>query len=105
MQIDVECYDDPNQIIFLPHCMLAEEGSLPFTTHEQAKKLPLAAALFDVAGVVSVTIGSDYIKVTKQEGRPFEEVSKACLSVINDCLTPLVEESCNRENHGGVSVY
>jgi Fe-S cluster biogenesis protein NfuA len=68
MFIQTEATPNPATLKFLPGLPVLEGGTLDLREREQAAQSPLAARLFDIAGVSGVFYGSDFITVTKSDG-------------------------------------
>ncbi len=65
MFIQTETTPNPSTLKFLPGCMVLPTGAREFRTKESAACAPLVEALFDLAGVEAVMLGSDFVSVTK----------------------------------------
>ena len=69
MFIQTEATPNPATLKFLPgRSVLGQEDAIEFRDPSEAGGSPLAARLFDIEGVTSVFLGSDFISVTKDEG-------------------------------------
>jgi Fe-S cluster biogenesis protein NfuA len=68
MFIQTEATPNPATLKFLPGRAVLESGTLDLRDRDEAAKSPLAARLFDIAGVSGVFFGSDFIAVTKDSG-------------------------------------
>jgi len=64
MFIETEATQDPRTVRFLPGQSVLPSGSLVVENAEGAGRSPLAAALFEIAGVARVVLGTDYVDVT-----------------------------------------
>lgn len=69
MFIQTEATPNPQTLKFLPGRPVLEQGTLDMPRPEDAVQSPLAERLFDIEGVAGVFFGSDFVTVTKGEGR------------------------------------
>ncbi|MGA3401503.1 MAG: NifU family protein [Acetobacteraceae bacterium] len=67
MFIETEGTPNPATLKFLPGRYVMEAGTADFASPGSAARSPLAAALFDLAGVARVFLGNDFITVTKTD--------------------------------------
>lgn len=65
MFIQTESTPNPATLKFLPGKVVLEKGTADFRNADEAEASPLAARLFDIAGVTGVYFGYDFITVTK----------------------------------------
>ncbi|ARN83780.1 NifU family protein [Methylocystis bryophila] len=65
MFIQTETTPNPSTLKFLPGCVVLPAGAREFRTRESAACAPLVEALFELAGVEAVMLGSDFVSVTK----------------------------------------
>ena len=65
---------NPNTVKFLINRIFLEKGSIDFSTIESAKGSLLAEKLFEIKGVSSVFIGSNFISISKNKDAGWEEV-------------------------------
>ncbi len=63
----LESTPNPAAMKFVSNQYLLEEGSVEYTSKEQAMNCPLALQLFGFSGVTSVFITSNFVTVTKSE--------------------------------------
>ena len=68
MFIQTEATPNPATLKFLPGRTVLAEGTLDMRDKTQAEQSPLAARLFEIAGVGGVFFGTDFIAVTKTDG-------------------------------------
>lgn len=68
MFIQTEKTPNPETLKFLPGQPVLAEGSADFADREAAAASPLAEAVFEVAEVSRVFLGTDFISVTKTGG-------------------------------------
>ena len=97
MFIQTEDTPNPQSLKFTPGEAVLGEGALgrDFPTLETAAASPLAAALFEIDGVMSVYLGADFITVTKAEAVEWMHLKPALLGTIADFLSsghPVLDE-------------
>jgi Fe-S cluster biogenesis protein NfuA len=68
MFIQTEATPNPATLKFIPGRTVLDHGTLELRDRDEAAQSPLAAKLFDIAGVNGVFFGSDFIAVTKGDG-------------------------------------
>ena len=97
MFIETEQTPNPATLKFLPGRNVMGHGTADFTSAEAAERSPLAVRLFRIEGVVGVFLGSDFVTVSKAEGKTWQVLKPAVLGVIMEHLTAnraiLLEES------------
>ena len=81
MFIQTEATPNPATLKFIPGRPVLAQGTLEFLDPETSKASPLAARLFEIAGVKGVFFGTDFISVTKGEGE-WQHLKPAILGVI-----------------------
>jgi Fe-S cluster biogenesis protein NfuA len=82
MFIQTEATPNPTTLKFLPgRAVLGEEDAIEFRDPAESEGSPLAARLFEIDGVTSVFLGSDFISVTKSEGE-WQHLKPAILGAI-----------------------
>lgn len=81
MFIQTEATGDPARLKFVPGRQVLAEGTLQFPDRRAAVQSPLAAKLFDVAGVAALSFGTDTITITKSSG-DWQHLKPALLGVI-----------------------
>jgi Fe-S cluster biogenesis protein NfuA len=94
MFIQTEDTPNPSTLKFIPGQIVMPSGTADFRTEDSAGRSPLAKALFAVAGVDGVFLGSDFISVTKAADAEWFSVKPAVLAAIMDHYTsglPAVE--------------
>lgn len=83
MFIQTQPMSDPDSLRFLPGQPVLPGGILTMQDRIEAAASPLAAALFELEGVASVTLGPDYIVVGKQ-GKAWDHLKPMLLGLIAD---------------------
>lgn len=84
MFIQTEATPNPRTMKFIPGVDVMGSGSVTFSNREDAKKSPLAQALFEIENVESVFFGSDFITVTKDSDIDWAILKPAILTTIMD---------------------
>ena len=87
MFIQTEETPNPSTLKFLPGREVLPNGSMDFRSEEDAKKSPLAAALFNVDGVVGVFLSDDFITITKRDDKDWHLMKPGLLGVIMEHFT------------------
>jgi Fe-S cluster biogenesis protein NfuA len=82
MFIQTESTPNPATLKFLPGQTVLEAGTADFPTSETAGASPLAQRIFAVDGVTGVFLGTDFVTVTKQDGRDWDHLKPALLGAI-----------------------
>ena len=84
MFIQTETLSDDNALKFLPgRAVLGEGGELAFADADAAaERAPLAARLFQLDAVSAVTLGSDFISVTKTGDVDWQLIKPAIFGII-----------------------
>ena len=82
MFIQTESTPNPATLKFLPGQSVLETGTADFPSTETAAASPLARRLFGVEGVTGVFLGSDFVTVTKEEGRDWDHLKAPLLGAI-----------------------
>lgn len=83
MFIQTEDTPNPATMKFLPSRAVVP-APIEFETVESAAQSPLATALFAVAGVARVFLGTDFISVTRDDNIEWPELRPSILSAIMD---------------------
>lgn len=99
MFIQTEQTPNPNTLKFLPGLEVMKSGTITFVEKEEAKKSPLAEALFSIENVSGVFFGSDFITVTKSTEAKWENIKAPVLTTIMEHFvsdTPLMHEEANK---------
>ena len=94
MFIQTEATPNPATLKFLPGQPVLEHGTLDLRDPAEAVKSPLAARLFEIAGVNGVFFGSDFITVSKSAGE-WPQLKPAILGAIMEHFmsgAPLLNE-------------
>lgn len=84
MFIQTEATPNPLTLKFMPGVTVMPEGTLFITSAQEAKKSPMAQALFEVQGVTAVFFGADFITVTKDEASDWASLKPLLLTAIMD---------------------
>jgi metal-sulfur cluster biosynthetic enzyme len=87
MFIQTEVLPDPAQLKFLPGQEVLPNGTLNLHDKAQAARSPLAERLFAIPGVTGVTLGKDFITVTRAGG-DWQHLKPAILGAIMEyCMS------------------
>ncbi|MEZ5776570.1 MAG: NifU family protein [Hyphomicrobiaceae bacterium] len=81
MFIQTEATPNPATLKFIPGRPVLAEGTRDYRSQAEATESPLAARLFDIAGVTGVFLGSDFVSVSKSEVA-WQHLKPAILGVI-----------------------
>lgn len=97
MFIRTEDTPNPHSLKFLPDQPVLGDGQLgmDFPSPGAAKISPLATALFDVDGVISVYLGDRFVTVSKDPTTEWEHLKPAILGTMADFLAagiPVVDD-------------
>ena len=87
MFIQTEETPNPATLKFLPGKPVMPQGTADFAASEGAERSPLAQHLFRVDGVSRVFLGSDFITVTKDQGRDWSLLKPVLLGIIMEHFT------------------
>lgn len=88
MFIQTETTPNPATLKFLPGLTVMEKGTADFRNVEAAVAgSTLAKRLFDIAGITGVFFGSDFITITKEEGKEWYLLKPSILGVIMEHFT------------------
>ena len=82
MFIETEQTPNPATLKFLPGRSVMAQGTADFTSAEAAERSPLAQRLFQVEGIGGVFLGTDFVTVTKAEGKTWQVLKPAILGII-----------------------
>ena len=82
MFIQTEDTPNPLTIKFLPGKEVMKSGTADFKNKEFSANSPLASRLFDVDGIDSVFLGSDFISVTKKKDEEWFSLKPSVLGKI-----------------------
>jgi Fe-S cluster biogenesis protein NfuA len=82
MFIETEQTPNPATLKFLPGRNVMGAGTADFTSAEAAERSPLAQRLFQVEGVTGVFLGTDFVTVTKADGKTWQVLKPAILGII-----------------------
>ncbi|MEO5375684.1 MAG: NifU family protein [Alphaproteobacteria bacterium] len=104
MFIQTEPTPNPSTLKFLPGRPVMGQGTADFPTAEKAHQSPLADRLFQVDGVRSVFLGSDFVSVTKADGREWREIKPMVLGAMVEHFVsgqPTVLDGTHADGGGG----
>ena len=82
MFIQTESTPNPATLKFLPGQTVLEAGTADFPAPDAASASPLAQRLFAVEGVTGVFFGTDFVTITKAEGKEWDHLKPALLGAI-----------------------
>ena len=82
MFIQTESTPNPATLKFLPGCAVVEKGTANFTDANNARRSPLATALFGVEGITRVFLGSDFITVSISDDKGWDIVKPRALAAL-----------------------
>lgn len=86
--VSLEFTPNPNTLKYSVNKQLMERGTANFTNKDEATaRSPLAAKLFEVAGISGVMLGRDFVTVTKTEDGDWDLVHKSSSMIIEKHLT------------------
>ena len=95
MFIQTERTTNPASIKFLPGRPVMEKGTANFFDAETAQRSPLATDLFGIDGVSGVSLGSEFITVTKSDDQVWVIMKSQILGAIMEHFQsgkPVIEE-------------
>ena len=84
MFIQTEDTPNPLTLKLIPGREVSPEGAWEFRSAHEAKRSPLADALFDVDGVTGVFFGPDFLTVTRSPGVEWKAVRASLLAAVMD---------------------
>jgi Fe-S cluster biogenesis protein NfuA len=87
MFIQTEAMPDQSRMKFFPGETVLKAGSAEFLNEEAAKRSPLATRLFEIEGVKTVMLYTDFIAVTKDETFDWQLMKPLILGAIMDHYT------------------
>jgi Fe-S cluster biogenesis protein NfuA len=87
MFIQTEAMPDQLRMKFFPGEAVLTAGSAEFLNEEAAKRSPLAARLFEIEGVNSVILYTDFVTVAKEQGFDWQLMKPMILGAIMDHYT------------------
>ena len=102
MFIQTEATPNPATLKFLPGQTVLETGSADYPDSATAGNSPLARRLFAVEGVCGVFFGTDFVTVTKEDGRAWEHLKPAILGAIMEHFqsgAPVIEGENTESGH------
>ena len=84
MFIQTEPMPDINRMKFYPGESVLVSGSLEFSDMEAAERSPLVSRLFEIEGVMQVTLYEEFVTVKKQENFNWQILKPMILGAIMD---------------------
>lgn len=87
MIIETQQTPDLNVLNFFPPRQIIKMGTAEFVDSKSVRKSPLAEAIFDIGGIVSIFITCDMLSVTKEEKASWEDLKPQILAEIMDYLS------------------
>lgn len=95
MFIQTENTPNPATVKFIPGVTVLEKRTVDFRSAEQAVRSPLAKRLFSIDGVTGVFLGSDFVSVTKNDGKEWMAIKPLIMAVMFEHFSghqPVLEE-------------
>ncbi len=87
VNIQLEWTPNPSTLKYVVDQPLLPRGAMNFTTRELAdEKSPLAKRLFDVKGVMSVMLGTNFVTVTKGDEGEWDEMNDGVMLALDTHL-------------------
>lgn len=80
----VEPTPNPNSLKFICGRQLVSSGSYEFSTAAEAAGVPLAARLFEIAGVDGVFVGRDFVTVRKTADASWDDIEERAIALIEE---------------------
>ncbi len=87
MFIQTEATQSPATLKFLPGERVMGEGTADFPNREDAARSPLASRLYQIDGVTGVSLGADFITVTKADDQDWAWIKPAILGAVMEHFT------------------
>lgn len=100
MFIQTETTPNPQTLKFIPGEVVLKDSAINFTNAKDAGQSPLAEALFKIAGVDAVFLGSDFISVTKKKSGSWDTLKTDVLTTIMEHYVsgaPIINEGGNSD--------
>jgi len=94
MFIQTENTPNPSTLKFIPDAEVMSGGTANFNNKEEAKRSPLARALFAIEKVEAVFLGGDFVSVTKSDSVEWQVVKPLILTTIMEHFVaglPIIE--------------
>ena len=82
MFIQTEATPNPATLKFLPGRVVMTSGTATFTDLAEAGRSPLAQRLFAIPGVTAVFLGADFVTITKDGARDWQQLKPEILGAI-----------------------
>jgi len=84
MFIQTEDTPNPQTLKFLPGKEVMNNNVMEITNNSEALASPLAKRIFDIEGIKSIFLGSDFITVTKESNAEWQVIKPLALAAIMD---------------------
>lgn len=84
LQVEIQPTPNVNALKFVINRRLTEGRSQTFRSAEDAAAHPLATSLFGIPGVVQVFFLNDFVTVTRDPARAWEEIAGPAEALIRD---------------------
>jgi NFU1 iron-sulfur cluster scaffold homolog, mitochondrial len=100
MFIQTQTTPNPATQKFLPGRDVSPETPYEFISLEEAAASPLAAALFNINGVKTVFLGSDFVSITKSDEADWSHLKPQALAAIMDHFVsgaPVIADTAKAE--------
>ncbi len=86
MEIFTQPTPNPNALKFILETTVKDDGKTTFKNPNQAKEVPLAAALFDLRGVDQIHFFQNVITVSKFTFEPWESLEPAIITQVENLI-------------------
>ena len=84
VQVEIQPTPNVNALKFVVNRRVTEGRSQTFRSSEDAAVHPLAVRLFAIPGVVQVFLLNDFLTVTRDPSKPWDEIAAAAEAVIRE---------------------
>jgi hypothetical protein len=84
VQVDIQPTPNVNALKFVVNRPVTQGRSQTFRSAQDATDHPLAARLFAITGVVQVFLLNDFLTVTREPSRPWEEIAASAEAAIRE---------------------
>jgi hypothetical protein len=96
LRVEIQPTPNVNALKFVLNRRLTEGRSQTFRSAEEAAGHALASGLFAISGVVQVFVLNDFVTVTRDPSKPWEDIASHAEAVI--------KQHVGREAHGTEAV-